>query len=369
MGFTPAGSIGMALAVGLAAATAGSYVYLRPGSHEGRSDAADVRESPPTSVQNANPAGGTSEEASRPEAPRFDLVRVAPDGSGLAAGWAEPGARVRIRSGDDTLAEVEAGPSGDFAAIFRAEPEETPQMLGLEAEAASGDRVKSEEHVLLLPPPSAPSASGQDRQVDWSAAGGGPLVGDHQEATSESETVAATAVLPPDAPVEVAAALDPGVAARELSLASIDYGEDGSVRLAGSAPPDSRLRIYVDEALAGDRIADAGGRWDASLEGIEEGVYRIRVDALGADGDVTGRVETPFQRTFPSTAGNSGTVTVQPGNNLWTIARTRYGSGMHYTQIFTENADLIENPDLIYPGQIFVLPQLEREAGGAAARE
>ena len=55
---------------------------------------------------------------------------------------------------------------------------------------------------------------------------------------------------------------------------------------------------------------------------------------------------------------------MQPGNNLWTIARGRYGAGGEYTRIYTANRDLIRNPDLIYPGQIFRMPE---QAGGAAA--
>ena len=49
-------------------------------------------------------------------------------------------------------------------------------------------------------------------------------------------------------------------------------------------------------------------------------------------------------------------MTVQPGNNLWTLAREHYGSGVMYTQIFTANLELIRDPDLIYPGQIFRIP-------------
>ena len=53
-------------------------------------------------------------------------------------------------------------------------------------------------------------------------------------------------------------------------------------------------------------------------------------------------------------------MTVQPGNNLWTLARTHYGSGVRYTQIFTANRDQIRDPDLIYPGQIFNMPAPRR---------
>jgi hypothetical protein len=86
-----------------------------------------------------------------PGLPRFDVVRVAPDGGGLVAGRAEPGARVTLRAGDLALGEAEAGPGGDFVALFRAAPSEMPRVLTLEAEGADGPRL-SEDTVLLLPP-------------------------------------------------------------------------------------------------------------------------------------------------------------------------------------------------------------------------
>jgi nucleoid-associated protein YgaU len=45
------------------------------------------------------------------------------------------------------------------------------------------------------------------------------------------------------------------------------------------------------------------------------------------------------------------------GDNLWRISRVTYGLGQRYTLIFGANRDKIRDPDLIYPGQIFVLPR------------
>jgi nucleoid-associated protein YgaU len=45
------------------------------------------------------------------------------------------------------------------------------------------------------------------------------------------------------------------------------------------------------------------------------------------------------------------------GDNLWRISEATYGMGRRYTVIFGANRDKIRNPDLIYPGQIFVLPK------------
>ncbi len=50
------------------------------------------------------------------------------------------------------------------------------------------------------------------------------------------------------------------------------------------------------------------------------------------------------------------TVTVQPGFTLWGIAQERYGDGVLYVQVFEANRDKIRDPDLIYPGQVFSVP-------------
>jgi nucleoid-associated protein YgaU len=52
----------------------------------------------------------------------------------------------------------------------------------------------------------------------------------------------------------------------------------------------------------------------------------------------------------------SGKVVIQPGNNLWKLSRVIYGRGRSYTVIFKANKDQIRNPNRIYPGQIFAIP-------------
>lgn len=50
--------------------------------------------------------------------------------------------------------------------------------------------------------------------------------------------------------------------------------------------------------------------------------------------------------------------TVQPGDSLWKIAEAHYGNGTKYQAIFEANRDILDNPDLIKPGQVLKLPEL-----------
>ncbi len=49
--------------------------------------------------------------------------------------------------------------------------------------------------------------------------------------------------------------------------------------------------------------------------------------------------------------------TVVKGDCLWNIAKKFYGKGSQYTVIYNANKDKIKNPNLIYPGQVLIIPK------------
>ena len=50
------------------------------------------------------------------------------------------------------------------------------------------------------------------------------------------------------------------------------------------------------------------------------------------------------------------TTTVSRGDSLWRLSQLSYGAGTRYAVIYKANREQIRNPNLIYPGQVFVLP-------------
>ncbi|MDP4153683.1 MAG: LysM peptidoglycan-binding domain-containing protein [Bacillota bacterium] len=50
------------------------------------------------------------------------------------------------------------------------------------------------------------------------------------------------------------------------------------------------------------------------------------------------------------------TYTVKNGDCLWNIARKYLGNGARYTEIYDLNRDKIKRPNLIYTGQVFIMP-------------
>lgn len=55
----------------------------------------------------------------------------------------------------------------------------------------------------------------------------------------------------------------------------------------------------------------------------------------------------------------SGKAIIRQGDNLWSIASRVYGSGYRFITIYRANREQILNPDLIFPGQVFDLPEVE----------
>jgi nucleoid-associated protein YgaU len=143
-----------------------------------------------------------------------------------------------------------------------------------------------------------------------------------------------------------------------ITLDSISYTENSSTELAGRARLANTVRIYLNNMLESEVGVNESGAWKASLSDIPSGVYTLRLDELDQNGSVEGRLELPFKREEEELIKSmgEGSITVQPGNSLWRIARKYYGKGVQYVEIFDRNSHLIKDPDLIYPGQVFSLP-------------
>lgn len=296
-------------------------------------------------------------------APSFDIVRVDPRGSGLVAGYAEPGAEVSIMADGAALATAEADADGNFVAFFDTALSSAPVALSMEATRSGAAPITSEEVVMLFPRDDASDGTGPG-PVE-------PMDGASVPAVEKAPEVAATAIIRQGA-VEVSSMLDEAtfVEADQVTLGSIAYSPDGQIELSGAGPAETSYRIYIDNNLRAEGFIGANGRWLSRLDDLEEGLYRLRVDQLDAKGQVGSRVETPFQRDLPKEPrprpgadiqGNSPGIlaTVQPGGTLWTLSRVHYGSGVHYALIFTANRELIRDPDLIYPGQVLTIPGFE----------
>ncbi len=312
--------------------------------------------------------------------PQFDTFRVEPNGVMVIAGRAKPGQVVDIILAGEAIDRVTANGSGSFVAFPLAGPSQEPRRLSLLGDP-DGAAVASDTSYMVAP-----------IVVAQAGAPGGAIIAPLQAAATTEPIV--TAPAPPISPdVDAAIGLAPAApvapmvlqadadgirviqsgssaprVAANVALDAITYDPAGEVLLSGRATANGAVRIYLDNRPITTSPVQQGGDWRVDLPGVDTGVYTLRIDEVDTDGTVVSRIETPFKR---EEAGDVAAVlaeetsldgfevavkTVQPGATLWAIAQENMGSGIFYVEVFEANRDLIKDPDLIYPGQIFRIP-------------
>jgi nucleoid-associated protein YgaU len=283
--------------------------------------------------------------------------------------------RLSYGTASDAVGSAETvilGPSPAAEAVAEAPAEAAPAappaeaapepeaVAALEPEEAPGDAV----------PPAATEAETPTEPA--AAAPAEPAAAPTETAATDAAPAAeaepgAPAVLLSDAEgVRVLQSGEPE-AVDNVSVDAISYDETGEVTLSGRATGSGTVRVYLDNAPVLTTGIGADGAWRTELPDVDTGVYTLRVDEIAEDGTVTSRLETPFQREPVQTilalaeeeaddARPVRLVTVQPGNTLWGISRRSYGEGTLYVRVFEANRARIRDPDLIYPGQVFTVP-------------
>jgi nucleoid-associated protein YgaU len=165
----------------------------------------------------------------------------------------------------------------------------------------------------------------------------------------------------------------------EISIRAAEVDVE-TLYVAGEAPPGALVRVYADDDFVGEAEATDKGAWLVQAKKpIPVGEVLLRADVVDPRTDSPiGQAELPFVRysdgvvlepvAAAAAAGPSSTGSIPPpvyviirrGDNLWRLSRRNYGRGVRYEAIFAANRDQIRNPDLIYPGQIFVVPTRDR---------
>ena len=312
--------------------------FAAPGGSREGGDA-----SPGTDAQ-AGPAPVPAAEAS---APRFDIVRVEPNGESVVAGRAKPGSVVELMVDGKPVAQATADANGQFALVPPPLPPGNSE-IALRATDAAGRAVRSRDSVAVAVAPAgttkplvaltspdrptvvlsqpeasaAPAAGG--RMAASEASRPGAVPGGAAKGRSSAGATAADKDAPgdrgagpraggmdrtgggeagrtaPAAERKTAPAAE-GKAA-PVKIVSVDAQEGGRLFVTGHAAAGSTVRLYLNDTL----IAPANVGRDGSVtftigRGVKPGAYRIRLDQVEAgSGKVRHRVEVPF--TVPEPA-------------------------------------------------------------------
>lgn len=167
---------------------------------------------------------------------------------------------------------------------------------------------------------------------------------------------------------------------------------DFRVDVLGSSPTEvaSRASVIVDHAPEPVEVAEAPSEPEeqgvaeseqsesVTREPAAEAVEVVTVEEVPSQ---VAETEAPVEAEAPAAPEEQETEPAQPviktgrsviirrGDNLWRISRRMLGEGRKYTLIFSANANQIEDPDRIYPGQVFDVPDAEEESADATGSQ
>ncbi|WP_157015178.1 LysM peptidoglycan-binding domain-containing protein [Mesorhizobium xinjiangense] len=366
------------LAGGTAAAAATAYVtgvFDGMAKNEPAVVAAAPEDSTPPAEGRPQPAADdtkASDKQARPEAgkqvtetvevlpPRFDVVRVEPNGSIVIAGSAPANSNVEVLAGTSLIGTAEANLDGDFALVLDDPLDPGDYQIVLRATTSDGLAATSVEtavvsvpeaesgQVLALveepgkpsklitvpeakpvtddipdeageesPPPAVKNPDQLSDPAEEPAAGARPdeeaASPQPAEAQSPSDDGPMAAAAEPEAtaPAEqaapkaetaaseadAAADTDAEPAQPQVSVEAVEI-EGKQVFVAGSATPGASVRVYANEILLGDARVSQGGRFLIEAQrDIPVGDYIVRADVLdGTGAEVLARAAVPFQR-------------------------------------------------------------------------
>lgn len=312
-------------------------------------------------------------------------------------------ALLSIESGIVTIPEK--GDAGGQVLAMVQKPGQASRIIQApKPEVKAKPEVKEPEVAALEPAPAQPS----------------PEVDETPEKVEEP-----LAAVTPESKVEPEPKVEPKpvVPDTQILVQAVDV-EPNKLFIAGTGHPNRQARVYIDGQYKGNlKISPQGAFLFELNEGLEAGKHDLRVDMVGAKtAKVSSRasvtidhvvepaktaevttpkieaptikapdaepqvevaavsetkaepVEEPEVKPQPveqETASakpviqTGRSVIIRRGDNLWRISRRMLGAGRNYTLIFSANADQIKDPNKIYPGQVFDVP--DENAGEKSA--
>ena len=315
-----------------------------------------------------------AEESVKSDAPLpeliIDIARVQPDGMAVFAGKGAPNGTIFITEAGQVLAQNGIDDNGEWVVLPEAPLSAGAHLLELEMITTDGRRVradislvveisvtKDEKPLVAIVPQSDEEAPRILQAPEELAVANVPA--DGGEETSQTD---AKPIVTEEEAETVAALL--GQEDIFVQIGSLSWRDETTLAVHGVASGGARITGEIGNiALMSEDLPD-NGRWTVLADGnpFAEGVAQnLTIRLLDDEGATLATTSLMIsQDQLRSGLDGSLMVVVHKGDALWRIAYRSYGRGVRYVDIFKRNQDKINDPDLIYPNQIFAVPGVEQ---------
>ena len=252
----------------------------------------------------------------------FDIVRLAENGDVVIAGKTIPNIKVDILDGNETLASVFSDSNGDW--VWMSDSPLSDGIKRFNLKHFNGeDEFVSEQNIIILREKNNYSSS---KILRFSKNSGIEIISNNEKIIG-------------------------------LTLDVAEYFNNDSLMLTGRTKPNSSVKFFFSNEFIKDSQSDNYGVWKLELKNFEltDSNLMITTEIQGQKLKLKTKI---FEEKIDPNFIFEKEVTVKNGNSLWRIARKTLGGGIYYSEIYKNNIKEIENPDLIFPGQVFNIPNI-----------
>ena len=286
---------------------------------------------------------------------QINVVRIGPDGSAVFAGKGSPDADVMIFEQGKVLAKTSVSADGEWVAVAEQPLSSGKHLIIGEMTTADGEVFRADQAVIV-----ELASSGLDTPlvalVPMTEQAEVKLIQTPESLTNTAQT-ARQGTDTNHLSLELKAVL---VEPADLSVLTLSWASQDNLFIKGRSSGGAAVRGLLNERVfPADHDSDSGD-WTAtvSLDGLSRKAGRLVTHLLNTDGKIMISRQLDFNlEQLDIGRDGSEMVIIKKGDMLWRIAYRTYGDGIRYLDIVKRNQDRIADPDLIYPAQIFVLPE------------
>jgi len=257
----------------------------------------------------------------------FDIVRISKTGDIVVAGKSEPNETIELLDGEEIIAEVISDENGEWIWVSELSVKSGIKKFKLQYKNNLNTSSISDQTVIIL-------------------------------FDNKSNNVPKVArVLNSD--VENIDMLNLKKINDAITLDFLSYSPSGLIILSGRTISNSEIEIFNSTAVLGKTKSDENGVWKFIIKKNDYSNEEISIKTkINEEILMLTYDQTEIQKRFKKTNFEfyDDRIVVQKGNSLWRIARKTLGGGVFYTEIYKNNLTKIKNPNLIYPGQVFNIP-------------
>jgi hypothetical protein len=281
---------------------------------------------------------------------RIDLAEAQEGGKLFISGRATPGASVRLYLNDSYIATGTASSDGQISFLIGSGVKPGEYRIRLD-QIGAPDKVIARAEVPFSAPATLASSAPAAPPAPPSSAAQPSIAAVQPQPSAPAPQASAPVPTPAVADVKPAApqaAPGPRIAASEPAGKPAEQAP-AQPRSAMPAEPQTKPASQVPQAETAPR--------EAAMAATVPAPSTPSPSSAPATQDSRAKSAAATDRSATVVVPKIDTRVVIRGDNLWQISRATYGQGIRYTVIYKANRDQIRDPDLIYPGQIFVLPK------------